>query len=119
MSKQLLFSVTKDQLVWDTFCAGGKGGSNQNAKAMGVRCRHVPSGACGEARDSRSQKDNKRAAFMRMAHSKTFQDWLTIQANRKLADEQAIEIAVDRQMTRHNLLVEAFNNETQKWERVD
>ena len=46
----------------ETFRAGGPGGQNQNKRNTGVRWIHVPSGATGEARDHRTQGENKRAA---------------------------------------------------------
>lgn len=58
-----------------TFRAGGKGGQNQNKRNTGVRIIHRPSGAVGEARDERSQLQNKRLAFRRMAESTAFKSW--------------------------------------------
>jgi len=43
--------------------------------------RHLPSGAIGIARDSRSQHENKRQAFSRMANSKEFQRWAHLRAS--------------------------------------
>ena len=43
---------------------------------------HHPSGARGESREERSQLQNKRAAFVRMARSPTFQLWLRIETGR-------------------------------------
>lgn len=63
----LLFSVTVKDCEVQTFRAGGKGGQNQNKRDTGVRIIHHPSGARGEARDERSQLQNKRLAFKRMA----------------------------------------------------
>jgi protein subunit release factor B len=63
--KQLLFSLTRKDFTWQTFRAGGKGGQNQNKVESGVRCIHPPSGARGEARDSRDQWRNKQSAFVR------------------------------------------------------
>jgi protein subunit release factor A len=60
----------------DTFRAGGKGGQNQNKRDTGVRFTHIPSGAVGIARDTRSQLDNKRAAWLRMAKSVKFKLWI-------------------------------------------
>lgn len=67
-----LLSVTLKDCRVDTFSAGGKGGQNQNRRSTGVRVVHPPSGAVGEARDQRSQIQNKRAAFRRMAESEKF-----------------------------------------------
>lgn len=58
-----------------TFCAGGPGGQHQNAKQTGVRIIHKESGARGESRTERSQKQNKKAAFGRLVKSAAFMNW--------------------------------------------
>jgi protein subunit release factor B len=73
MAKEKILSVTLADCRVDTFRAGGKGGQNQNKRETGVRIVHKASGAVGEARDQRSQAQNKKAAFLRMAHSDKFQ----------------------------------------------
>ncbi len=78
--KELLFSVTKKDLIVQTFRAGGKGGQNQNKRDTGVRIIHPDSGARGESREHRTQLQNKRAAFRRMIYSKEFQLWHRIQS---------------------------------------
>ena len=75
-----VFSVTLDDCRVDTFRSGGKGGQNQNKVESGVRITHDPSGAVGEARDSRDQLHNKREAFKRMARSLKFQTWAQVEA---------------------------------------
>lgn len=60
--KTLVFTITKNDCRMETFRAGGPGGQNQNKRNTGVRWIHVPSGATGEARDHRTQGENKRAA---------------------------------------------------------
>lgn len=72
MTRQLMFSVTMKDCEVQTFRAGGKGGQNQNKRDTGVRIIHHPSGARGEARDERSQLQNKRLAFQRMANHPLF-----------------------------------------------
>lgn len=67
-----------------TFRSGGKGGQNQNKRETGVRVIHPPSGARGEARDERSQLQNKKLAFCRMAETAEFKNWV-----RRLAGEDA------------------------------
>lgn len=67
-----MFSVTVKDCEVQTFRAGGKGGQNQNKRDTGVRIIHHPSGARGEARDERSQLQNKRLAFTRMADHPLF-----------------------------------------------
>lgn len=48
------------------FCGSGAGGQARNKVASGVMMRHSESGAVSRACDSRSQLDNKRAAWMRL-----------------------------------------------------
>ena len=79
-AKRKVLTVTLADCRVDTFRSGGKGGQNQNKVESGVRITHVASGAVGEARDSRDQIHNKRAAFRRMALSPTFQIWARVEA---------------------------------------
>lgn len=121
MRKKLLFSVTAEDCEWQTFRAGGKGGQHQNKTETGVRCIHRASGAVGEARDSRSQLDNKRAAFARMVETKTFQSWHKLEAARRLQNAQSIEDmvnrAVEEQMQSHQIKTEGRDAEG-KWVEI-
>jgi protein subunit release factor A len=78
--KTLVFTVTIKDCEQQFFRAGGKGGQNQNKRETGVRIIHHASGARGEARDERSQEQNRKLAFKRMAESKEFQYWAKQQA---------------------------------------
>ena len=107
--KTLLFSLTRKDFEWQTFRAGGKGGQNQNKVESGVRCIHPPSGAVGEARDSRDQLRNKRAAFERCVTSLKFKIWHRAECARRLGlltPEQLAERAVDQAMSAENLKIE-------------
>lgn len=79
--RQLLFSVTLADCVVQTFRSGGAGGQNQNKRDTGVRIIHRASSARGEARDERSQLQNKKLAFRRMAESKLFEAWVARQSH--------------------------------------
>lgn len=68
-----IFSVSIHDCEVQHFRSGGKGGQNQNKRDTGTRVIHRPSGARGEARDERSQLQNKKAAFRRMVETKQFQ----------------------------------------------
>lgn len=111
--RQLLFSVTKKDLEVQTFRAGGKGGQNQNKRDTGVRIIHRDSGARGEARDERSQGQNKKLAFRRMVETKEFQTWLRVKAG--LAAVEADEW-LERMMRPENIRVEVKENG--KWVEV-
>lgn len=105
MPRRKLFSVTLDDCRVDTFTCGGKGGSGKDTSNNGVRITHPPSGAVGEARDSRYQLQNKRAAFRRMGESKAFRAWVQREASR-LQGEKSVDEQVDEAMDPRNLRVE-------------
>ncbi len=112
--RKLLFSVTKKDFEIQTFCAGGKGGQHQNKTETGVRLIHRASGAVGEARDSKSQHANKKAALVRLAATKRFQAWVRVEAARCMGEKSAEE-RVEEQMKPGNLRVEA-RGESGRWE---
>jgi protein subunit release factor A len=59
----------------DTFRVSGAGGQHRDKTSNGVRVTHLPSGARGESREERSQLQNKKIAFRRMAESVAYQTW--------------------------------------------
>ncbi len=78
MERTKMLTVTIKDCTVQTFRAGGKGGQNQNKRDSGVRVIHPPSGARGESREGRSQLENKRKAFVRMAESPKFRAWVRL-----------------------------------------
>jgi protein subunit release factor B len=90
-----------------TFRSGGHGGQNQNKRDTGVRIIHKASGAVGEARDERSQLQNKRLAFRRMAESARFQSWAQVKAT----GIRPIDEIVEEMMAEDNLLIEYLGEE--------
>jgi len=109
MKKELLFRVTKKDFDIQTFRSGGKGGQNQNKRDTGVRIIHRESKAVGEARDSRHQHQNKKAAFRRLIKSTKFQTWLKIKIGEMTLtkeQEEKIQRKVDEEMKPENLKIE-------------
>lgn len=107
--KELVFSVTIHDCEVQTFSAGGKGGQNQNRRSTGVRVIHHPSGARGESREQRSQLQNKKSAFKRMAESKEFRAWVRTQTGR----DEAIRAEVERMLWPVHIKTEVY--EDGKW----
>lgn len=113
--KQLILSVALKDCEVQTFRAGGKGGQNQNKRDTGVRIIHKESNAVGEARDERSQLQNKKLAWQRMVESKRFQTWLKIKLGQD--DAKAAELSrrvnnkVEQDMRDENILVEFYEPE--------
>lgn len=102
MPREKVFSLSSKDFKWETFRAGGSGGQNQNKRDTGARCRHLPSGAVAESRKHRTQKENKRAAFRKVAESETFRTWARTTALKL----RPIDEIVDEQMQDENLKVE-------------
>ena len=103
----LAFSVTLADCKLDTFSAGGPGGQHQNTSNTGVRITHLESGAKGESREYRSQLQNKKAAFRRMAESVKFKVWV----NKKLlGNPLPPEEQVKLDMSPENLIIMGYEN---------
>jgi protein subunit release factor B len=111
--RELLFSVTLADCDVQTFRAGGKGGQKQNKTESGVRIIHRESGARGEARDSRHQRQNKKEAFRRMVESSTFQAWLKMKTSR----EDHLKAEVERELYPNKIKTEVFQDG--QWMTVD
>lgn len=113
-SRELLFSVTRKDLIIDTFTAGGPGGQHQNTSNTAVRIRHPESGASGECREFRSQHQNKRTALHRMVASKKFEIW---KMKKVWGHPGSPERQVESDMDPRNLLIMA--REGGKWKIID
>lgn len=109
--KQLLFSLTKNDFEFQTFCTGGNGGQHRNAKQNGVRCIHPPSGGRGEHRDGRDQFINRREAFVKCVNSPEFKTWHRMETMRRLGQLRGIDEAVDAAMADHNLKIETYGTD--------
>jgi len=115
-AKPVLFSVTIHDCDVETFRCSGNGGQNVNKVESGVRIIHRASKAMGRACDTRDQLRNKRLAFERMAKTVKFQNWIRIEANRRLGFP-SVEQLVEKAMHPSNLLVEVRNSEG-RWQVI-
>lgn len=106
MAREKMFSLNKDDFVRQTFRCGGKGGQNVNKVETGVRFIHPPSGAVGEGREHRTQKQNEEAAFKRMATTPEFQKWVRVEIARISGVAARIEAEVEEAMHPQNLKIE-------------
>lgn len=100
--REKILSVSIHDCEVQHFRSGGSGGQNQNKRDTGARVIHHPSGARGESREERSQRQNKKTAFLRMIQTNEFQLWLKLQQGlsaKAVAD-------VERWMYPNNLKVE-------------
>lgn len=112
MTKELIFSVTASDCEWSYTRGTGKGGQKKNKTSSAVHCSHRPSGAHGYSEASRSQLDNKREAFRKMAETKEFRNWQKIETARRMGTLKQVEEEVERQM--RNVKVEV-KDEKGRW----
>ena len=60
-------NVRKDDLRVDTYRGSGAGGQNRNKRDTAVRITHLPTRLAASCEEQRTQAQNKRAAFLRLA----------------------------------------------------
>lgn len=115
MKKELLFSITKKDLVIQTFRSGGKGGQHQNKIDSGVRIIHRDSGGVGESRNHKSQLRNKREALKRLTETPKFKIWINRRAW-EIISGKTIEQRVEDQMMDINLKIE-YKDKSGQWNK--
>jgi hypothetical protein len=109
-AKEKILSVTASDCRWDYYRGSGSGGQKRNKTSNCVRCTHEPSGAVGKSEDGRSQSQNRRTAFKRMADTNEFQDWLRIESARRMGMLASVDDKVESSMKEKNIRVEVTEN---------
>lgn len=102
--KQLLFSVTKNDFEIQTFSVGGPGGGGKDTSNSAVRLIHKASGAVGEGRETRSNTQNRKAAFRHLIETKKFKDWHRMECARRMG--QKIPETAEQIMARVDRMIE-------------
>lgn len=99
MSKPL-FSITARDCEWSYTKGTGAGGQKRNKTSSAVHCTHRASGAHGYSESSRSQLDNRKDAFEKMAATEKFQQWVKIEYMRRTGELMEIERRVEQELTK-------------------
>lgn len=114
MSREILFSITRDSFEWQFMTAGGNGGQKQNKTSSACRCTHKASGAVGMCREERQQHVNRERAWKRCIETKEFKGWLKLETAKRQKSYIDLDKEVERQI--QDILVEVKDDDG-KWRK--
>lgn len=114
--KELLFSVTASDCEFSYTRGTGPGGQKRNKTSTAVHCHHPASGARAFSDATRSQHENKRDAFVKMANTNVFKRWHRLEIMRRLGTLADIDSKIDYEL-RTNIKTEV--KEDGKWVETD
>ena len=113
--KELLFSVTKNDLEVDWFSGTGCGGQYRNKHQNCCRIRHKDSGAIATGQSQRDRVSNLKEAMENLTKSPKFKAWVKVKVGEITGEKADIEAKVDRAM-RH--LKFEVKDESGNWKEV-
>lgn len=113
--KELLFSVTKDDLEVDWFSGTGCGGQYRNKHQNCCRIRHKDSGAIATGQSQRDRPSNLKEAMENLVKTPAFQSWVKVKTSEVTGEQAEIEAKVEEAM-RH--LKFEVKDENGKWKEV-
>ena len=113
--KELLFSVTKNDLEVDWFSGTGCGGQYRNKHQNCCRIRHKDSGAIATGQSQRDRVSNLKEAMENLTKSPKFKAWVKVRVGEVTGEKADIEAKVDRAM-RH--LKFEVKDESGNWKEV-
>ena len=113
--KELLFSVTKNDLEVDWFSGTGCGGQYRNKHQNCCRIRHKDSGAIATGQSQRDRISNLKEAMENLTKSPKFKAWVKVRVGEATGEKADIEAKVDRAM-RH--LKFEVKDEAGNWKEV-
>ena len=96
--KELLFSVTKNDLEVDWFSGTGCGGQYRNKHQNCCRIRHKDSGAIATGQSQRDRVSNLKEAMENLIKSPKFKAWVKVRVGEVTGEKADIEAKVDRAM---------------------
>ena len=96
--KELLFSVTKNDLEVDWFSGTGCGGQYRNKHQNCCRIRHKDSGAIATGQSQRDRVSNLKEAMENLTKSPKFKAWIKVRVGEVTGEKADIEAKVDRAM---------------------
>lgn len=104
-SKEPFFSITARDCEWSYTRGTGAGGQKRNKTSSAVHCIHKASGAHGYSESSRSQLDNRKDAFKKMAETDKFKRWIHIEYMKRTGEYLEAERQLEKSLTKVRLEV--------------
>ena len=114
--RELLFSVTKDDLDIDWFSGTGCGGQYRNKHQNCCRIRHKDSGAIATGQSQRDRPSNLKEAMENLVKIPAFQSWIKVKTSEVTGEQAEIEAKVEEAM-RH--LKFEVKDENGKWKEIN
>lgn len=114
--KQRITILSRKDLEFSYYCGPGHGGQAKNKVASGVMIRHLESGASGRAHDSRSQGQNKHAAFKRLCATPQIKFWIARKLH-EIHNSETMEETIEKECHPKNLKLE-IKDEHGRWKVV-
>ena len=114
-SRELLFSVTRNDLEVDWFSGTGCSGQYRNKHQNCCRIRHKDSGAIATGQSQRDRVSNLKEAMNKLVKTTAFQHWVKVKTSEVTGERAEIEEKVERAM-RH--LKFEVRDENGRWVEV-
>lgn len=99
-NKEPFFSITAKDCEWSYTKGTGAGGQKRNKTSSAVHCIHKASGAHGYSESSRSQLDNRKEAFRKMAETDKFKKWIHIEYMKRTGEHYEVERQIQASLNR-------------------
>lgn len=96
-NRQKITIASKKDFEVSYFVGPGKGGQNKQKCHSGCQIKHTESGAIGRNSESRSQDQNKRAAFQRLLKDPKMKFWLAKKIY-EVRQQETLEETVEKEI---------------------
>ena len=114
-NKDPFFSITAKDCEWSYTKGTGAGGQKRNKTSSAVHCIHKASGAHGYSESSRSQLDNRKEAFRKMAETDKFKKWIHIEYMKRTGEHYEVERQIQASLNKVKVEVKIDG----KWTEVN
>src|SRR5690349_15723468 len=115
-NRQKITIASKKDFEVSHFVGSGKGGQNKQKCHSGTQIKHIESGAIGRCSESRSQEQNKKAAFSNLLKDPKWKFWYAKKLY-EIEKHETIEETIEKETSPEYLKFE-IKNENNKWIEV-